>query len=132
MRMSVLAPTRCLALAILLSVLAVSCGGGNGEEAAGTPASSLELIAEDISFDMKTLTIEAGRETTVTFENKDGGVLHNLAIYEDESAGSVLFRGDFVTGPNTTTYTFEAPAPGTYFFRCDSHPNQMTGSLIVR
>jgi len=32
----------------------------------------------------------------------------------------------------TTTYTFTAPStPGTYFFRCDVHPETMTGQFIV-
>jgi plastocyanin len=37
-----------------------------------------------------------------------------------------------VTGPTTTTYTFTAPStPGSYFFRCDVHPTQMTGTFVV-
>jgi plastocyanin len=33
---------------------------------------------------------------------------------------------------STTTYTFEAPDPGEYFFRCDVHPVDMTGTFVVR
>ncbi len=38
------------------------------------------------------------------------------------------------TGPNDVqTTTFTAPAtPGSYYFHCDVHPQQMTGHLVVR
>lgn len=129
---------RGLALHVLASLaLAVTaaCGaGGDSEptEAATTPSSSLDLVAENISFDTETLVVKASRETTVRFENKDAGVLHNLAVYRAPSAREAIFKGELITGGNATSYTFEAPAPGTYFFRCDVHPDQMTGSLVVR
>lgn len=31
----------------------------------------------------------------------------------------------------TVTYEIAAPAPGTYFFRCDPHPDEMTGEVVV-
>jgi plastocyanin len=63
----------------------------------------------------------------------DSGIPHNFAVYNNQSATTVIFRGDVVTGPGTKTYTFTAPAtPGTYFFRCDVHPTQMTGQFIVQ
>jgi len=36
------------------------------------------------------------------------------------------------TGPRQVEYGFVAPtAPGNYFFRCDVHPDQMTGTFVV-
>lgn len=129
---------RSLALHVLASLaltVTAACGGGGDSEpteAAPTPSSSLDLVAENISFDTETLVVKASLETTVRFENKDAGVLHNLAVYRAPNAREAIFKGELITGRNATSYTFEAPAPGTYFFRCDVHPDQMTGSLVVR
>jgi plastocyanin len=58
---------------------------------------------------------------------------HNFAAYTDQTANNVIFQGQIVTGPATATYNFTAPStPGTYFFRCDIHPTQMTGQFIVQ
>jgi plastocyanin len=82
---------------------------------------------------MKSITVKAGAQVTINFNNMDSGVPHNFAAYTDQSAATVIFKGDTVTGPGTKTYTFTAPTtPGTYFFRCDVHPTQMTGQFIVQ
>ena len=61
-------------------------------------------------------------------------------VAEDEFSGAVLvakdcqpiFQGDLDSGPAPITYNFDAPStPGTYFFRCDVHPDTMTGQLTV-
>jgi len=45
-------------------------------------------------------------------------------------AGNVLAPGkDF--SQTTKTYEFKTPGSGTYFFRCDPHPEEMTGTLLV-
>jgi len=101
--------------------------------AAGNQTATVDLTAENIKFDKSTITVPAGATVTVNFNNKDSGVPHNFAVYADSSASQNIFKGDTVTGPATTTYTFTAPAtPGTYFFRCDVHPQQMTGDFVVQ
>jgi predicted lipoprotein with Yx(FWY)xxD motif/plastocyanin len=93
---------------------------------------SVTLTAKGISFDKKTITVPAGAHVTMTFNNQDNGIPHNFALYTDSSAQTQIYIGSIVTGPTTTTYTFDAPAQtGTYFFRCDIHPTTMTGSFIV-
>ncbi len=101
-------------------------GGGAGQPAAIT------LTAQNMKFDKSTITVPAGSAVTITFTNNESGVPHNFALYTDASAATAIFRGTIVTGPGTTKYTFTAPStPGTYFFRCDVHPTQMTGQFIV-
>jgi hypothetical protein len=51
-----------------------------------------------------------------------------VAIYTDDSATESLFVGDLVDGPKTVTYDVPALDPGSYYFRCDVHP-QMNGTL---
>ena len=113
-------------------------GTGGGPTVTPTPTtaptlnSTFDLQAHDLAFNHDTITVQAGAQVTVNFNNMDAGILHNFALYTDSSATTMLFRGAYVTGPATTTYTFAAPStPGTYFFRCDVHPTQMTGQFIV-
>jgi len=68
----------------------------------------------------------------MTFINNDAGVPHNFALYTDKTAATKIFAGDLVTGVKTVTYSFTAPSvPGNYFFRCDVHPELMTGTFVV-
>jgi plastocyanin len=93
---------------------------------------AVALTAQNIAFDKSTITVPAGSNVVMTFNNQDTGVPHNFALYTDSTAKTRIFAGGFVTGPATVTYTFTAPAqPGTYFFRCDVHPTVMTGSFVV-
>jgi plastocyanin len=94
---------------------------------------TIDLAAEHFAFDKSTISVPIGAIVTVNFNNKDSGIPHNFAVYNDSSASQTIFKGQNITGPATTTYTFTAPStPGTYFFRCDVHPTQMTGSFIVQ
>jgi glucose dehydrogenase/plastocyanin len=96
-------------------------------------AATIDLVAQNIAFDKDTITVSAGAQVTVNFNNMDSGIPHNFAVYTDNSANQVIFKGDIITGPATTTYTFTAPTtPGTYFFRCDIHPATMNGQFIVQ
>ena len=70
---------------------------------------------------------------SISFSNKDAGVLHNFSLYADAGHTQAIFQGDLTTGPETTTYTFDAPStPGTYYFHCDVHPDQMKGVFTVK
>ena len=97
-------------------------------------AVTIDLAAQNLSFDKQTITVPAGASVTINFNNKDSGVIHNFSLYTNSSATPpAIFQGQLVTGPATATYKFTAPSkPGTYFFRCDIHPTQMTGSFIVQ
>jgi plastocyanin len=86
-----------------------------------------------MAFNTTTITVPAGAEITVNFDNQDNGIPHNFAIYQDKTAAKQIYKGDIIVGPRTVTDTFKAPTkPGSYFFRCDVHPNTMTGVLIVK
>jgi plastocyanin len=93
---------------------------------------TVDLVSENNAFDKSTITVPAGARVTVNFNNRDSGVPHNFAVYETEAAEKAIFVGQIITGLEKTEYTFDAPVvPGTYFFRCDIHPTQMTGQFIV-
>lgn len=93
----------------------------------------IDLEAQHTAFDKTTITVPAGVEVMIEFSNEDKGVPHNFALYKTSAATEKIFSGPMIVGPNKTTYTFTAPtAPGTYFFRCDAHPDAMTGTFIVK
>lgn len=90
------------------------------------------LMAKNIAFNKSTITVPAGANVTVYFDNQDSGTPHNFAVYDSPSASQTIFQGKIITGPAKATYTFTAPSQaGTYFFRCDVHPTQMTGQFVV-
>ncbi len=93
---------------------------------------TIDLTAQGFSFGVSTITVPAGAEVTVNFDNKDSGVTHNFSVYTSSAANQPVFVGSPVTGPGTTTYRFTAPASvGNYYFQCDFHPAQMNGKFIV-
>jgi plastocyanin len=100
---------------------------------APTPGNvTINLVAKNIAFNQSTMTLPAGSDVTINFDNQDNGVKHNFAVYTDAGASTSIFVGEVITGPKTITYHFTVPStPGTYFFRCDIHPGVMTGDFIV-
>ena len=90
------------------------------------------LTARNNAFDKTSFTVPAGATVSLSFINDDPGVQHNFALYTDASATTPIFQGGVATGQQTVLYTFAAPStPGTYFFRCDVHPETMRGSFVV-
>jgi plastocyanin len=119
-----------LLVILYLMVLKPTLGFSTTTEGLPVPLGSVEVAAQGLKFDASTLSAPASQPFTLVFHNDDAGVPHNVAIYRDSSASQVLFKGELVTGPTTVTYDVPAVPVGTYFFRCDVHP-QMNGSLVV-
>jgi plastocyanin len=107
--------------------------GGEEEVAGGeAPAApAVPLVAEGLQFDTGRITVHPGETVEVRFRNEDAGVQHNFSLYASEDATESLFEGEIFAGVATMTYTFQAPPPGEYFFRCDVHPTTMTGTFQV-
>jgi plastocyanin len=90
-------------------------------------------VAKNLAFVKRTITASPGAAITVTLNNQDAGVSHNVSFYTNKSATTKIFVGDLDPGPATRDEKFTAPtAPGNYFFRCDVHPDQMTGTFVVK
>jgi plastocyanin len=109
--------------------------GPEKKEAQGPPPKSetVDVTAQGLKFLQTDLTLTAAASVTIDFDNKDSGTQHNIAIFKGTDAtGPVVFRGSLDTGPKTVQYHFRAPPPGTYFFHCDVHPTQMSGTVTVK
>jgi plastocyanin len=96
----------------------------------GAGGGGLTVGAKSLAFNTNEIDLPAGQATTLTFDNQDAGILHNIAIYTDSSATTNLFRGAQFPGVASQPYAIPALDPGTYYFRCDVH-NTMNGTVIV-
>lgn len=101
------------------------------------PEDAVEVIAENILFSPEEIAFpqaEEGSEVSIFFTNEDQGIPHNIYIYpienEEPQLDSPLFEGATFDGVGSELYEFAAPAPGTYYFNCTVHPQQMTGTVI--
>ncbi len=100
-------------------------GGGGGQ--------ALTLTARNSTFVQENLDFTANSRVTMRFVNEDRSVPHNFVLFRGEDASAPqIFRGEVVTGPVETTYSFTAPGTGSYFFYCEVHPQTMTGTARVR
>jgi plastocyanin len=102
------------------------------ESAAPPPSGGVTVTAANLAFDPTAISLPANQASTITFDNQDGGVAHNISIWTDDSySGDPRFTGDLVTGVATQDYDIPALASGTYAFRCDAHPATMVGTVTV-
>lgn len=123
---------------IVIGIVLAQIGFGGGGEAHGSEQAAhaaegsggTEISAAGVAFDKDSLTLPAGEETTLPFDNEDS-VPHNFSIYEDDSASKELFVGANVEGGASADYEIPALDKGKYFFRCDLHPSSMVGTVTV-
>jgi plastocyanin len=106
-----------------------SAGGGGPLQTAGTAVTVSASSA--VKFDQSELLFAPNAPITLTFENNNAGVPHNVGIYDTPAKANEIFKGDPVTGVATATYKVPAMTPGTYYFQCDIHPN-MHGDVVVK
>jgi plastocyanin len=90
---------------------------------------AVRISANNLAFSTSTLTAPAGKPSQIAFDNQESAP-HNVAIYKDSSAAEKVFGSDPFSGPASVVYEVPALEPGTYFFRCDVHP-EMSGQLTV-
>ena len=120
-------------VAVLLVLIAALTACSPSNQTTAGQSVTINLVARNIAFDLKTLTVPAGASVTLNFDNRDSGIGHNFALYRDSSAQQSIFVGQIIKGPATIAYEFTAPdQPGSYFFRCDPHSSQMNGTFVVQ
>jgi plastocyanin len=105
-------------------------GGGGAGGGGGGQVAAVTVTAQNISFDTDTIDLPADTESTITFDNEDAGVQHNIAVYADDTLAENLFRGEIFSGVDTIDYTVPPLDTGDYYFQCDVHP-QMNGTVTV-
>jgi plastocyanin len=113
---------------LLLIVLAGCSLGGRAASVTPPPDADVAVTATQGRFDKSRLDAPAGKPFGLFFRNLDIAP-HNVAIYADADLSRTLFSGDTISDA-ATVYDVPALDAGTYFFRCDVHP-EMAGELVA-
>lgn len=123
------------AAALLLLALAIGACSTGAPPAPTAPLTAppggvlVRMSADRLAFDSSQVSVPAGKTVLLAFENKESAP-HNVAIYTDSSLTSPISIGETFSGPDTKAQQFGPLAAGSYFFRCDLHPD-MKGTLIA-
>jgi len=115
------------------TVTAAPAGGGAAPGGAAAPG-TLEVSLTDDKIDKSTLSAQAGKPVTVKVTN-NGQSKHNLDFLTAKG-GTSLAKGagddsTFLNAGESETLTFTVDKPGTYYYQCDLHPDQMFGTFTV-
>lgn len=100
-------------------------GGDVGPPPTTTPFLSASAATH---FDQTLLVIPADTAVTLTFQNDQEGVPHDVAVADPASEGDWLFKGEVITGVDTIEYQLPPLAAGEYAYHCTIHP-PMVGTL---
>jgi plastocyanin len=99
-----------------------SGGGGGGN-------TTVSIVASGVQFTTNNVSAPAGQKLTLSFDNQDASVQHNVDI--KDQGGTEVLKTDLLAGPAKKDYDLGPLDAGTYSFVCDVHPN-MTGTLTVK
>ena len=98
--------------------------------ATSSDAGVVAISALGIKFEQTAATAPAGKPFQISFDNKDAGTPHNVAIHVGDAGGAELFKGEIFNGVATQVYDVPALDAGAYAFVCTVHPT-MIGTLNV-
>jgi plastocyanin len=101
---------------------------GAGGEAPG--GGVVAIAAQDLQFDKQQLDFQADTPSTLEFDNRDAGIPHNVAIYEDDTLAKNLFTFEPFPGPAQRSVDVPGLPQGEFYFHCDVHPT-MNGTVVV-
>ncbi len=105
-------------------------GNGTGNGATATVVDGVvEIRADDLLFDADVIEAPAGEPFTIRFTNGEA-VPHNISVYTEEG-GELIVLGTVIGEGETDEVQVPALDAGEYFFVCDVHREEMTGTLVV-
>jgi plastocyanin len=116
---------------VAVAAIAAACSSTSGAQPtpSGPVADGPTIVAKDLKFTTTSVEVKAGTNVRIHFDNQDSAP-HNVAIYTDKSLAQKVSIGDIVTSAKADQ-VIPALQPGTYFFRCDVHPD-MQGTIVAK
>ncbi len=112
-----------------------AAAGGGGAAPSG-PTTSPKVVAKNIKYDVKSLTLKANSTINVALDNQDTGVPHTFTVWKSKADADNNTTANQVadTGPFTGTknFSFKTGPPGTWYFNCTIHPTSMFGTITVQ
>ena len=106
-------------------------GAASAQPSGSANPNLIAISALAFAFDPLTVTAPADTSFQVSFENKDAGVPHNIALYLGSPTGAELFKGAIFNGVETRVYSVPPLDAGAYAFVCTVHPT-MIGTLTAK
>ncbi|MEX0991252.1 MAG: cupredoxin domain-containing protein [Actinomycetota bacterium] len=146
-----------LALGVVIALTLVACsssgsGGSSAEPIEPSPITSppaseaptdteagalivtAPVNAIQLGFEPTILDVPADEGFTITFNNDDPGIPHNIQVFEGaEASGKPIWApkdNAVINGGESSEYDIPALAAGSYAFNCYVHPT-MVGTLTV-
>jgi plastocyanin len=128
---SLLGSARTAVLPLAALLLAAGCGGDDdGGSTAGPegPVTEITITSPDSSFDIESFEVPVGEEVTLTYDNADDGVAHNIHV---DTGSDPEPTTELAVGPVTQELTFTLDEAGEFTYLCDAHP-VMRGTVTAR
>jgi len=95
------------------------------------PSAELTIVASGIAWNKTQLFALPDVPLTLTVDNQDNGIPHNIVFFEGaEPGGPEIARTEIETGPVMQTLNFGPLTAGDYYYYCEVHPN-MEGVLTA-
>ena len=113
----------------VVALTACSAGSSRPTSAPSIDPDALMISAKDLKFSTSTLAAPANTPFQIAFDNQESAP-HNVSIYTDASAATNLYNGEIFSS-GTKVYDVPALPAGSYFFRCDVHPD-MQGTITAQ
>jgi plastocyanin len=103
--------------------------------AGGEYSAELEVTMVDSQFEPRELFVNAEGAFRITLTNV-GQYVHNMRIAgednEFETDDDIVLTPFAEKGGGTAELTGQIDKPGTYKFRCDFHPTEMSGTITAQ
>ena len=93
---------------------------------------SVQLVAQNTSWNTGCIAVRPGAPWSVTVANKDAGIEHTFGVFDSSKESVRYFLSPPIQGPTVANFQLPPLKPGRYYFECTVHGPSMSGTLIVK
>ena len=106
-----------------------------GDEVTEAEGGALQTAVGDNFFTLNNLKVPLNETTTIEITN-EGAAIHNMRIAgpdgEFNTDDDSVSDPDLIQGGESAVLEFAPTLAGTYTFRCDFHPSEQGGVIVVQ